>query len=90
LGIKGFEWGKSHHISAVIPAGGGFIRGIPESWVDEFFKKEGFAGEVIDPENPPTFESETAYLDRHGFLSIEEKKYLAKHPEKMEPEIVRE
>ena len=31
-------------------------------------------------------ESEAAYLDRHGLLTASEKKYLASHPELLEPE----
>jgi hypothetical protein len=45
---------------------------------------------AIDPNDPPVFESEATYLDRHGLLSAEEKKHLAKHPELLEPEVVRE
>lgn len=45
-----------------------------------------FKGLAIDPDNPPIFESEAAYLERHNLLTEAEKKYLAKHPEHLEPE----
>jgi len=52
-------------------------------------RKEGdFEGKAIDPDDPPVFESETAYLDRHGLLTPAEKKYLALHPELLAPEKV--
>jgi len=48
--------------------------------------KEGdFKGKAIDPEDPPRFESEAAYLERHGLLSPAELRYLEKHPELAEP-----
>jgi len=34
----------------------------------------------------PLFESEASYLLRHDLLSQQEKKYVALHPELMEPE----
>ena len=55
---------------------GGFDKGIPVSWAE------------IDPEDPPTYESESAFLQRHGLLTEPEKKYLQRHPELMEPETV--
>ncbi len=45
-----------------------------------------FLGKAIAPENPPVFESETAYLQRHGLLTASEKTYIEKHPELLEPE----
>lgn len=50
------------------------------------YKEGHFKGKAIDPENPPVFESETAYLQRHGLLTDAEKKFLEKHPELMDPE----
>jgi hypothetical protein len=47
--------------------------------------EDDFEGVAIDPDDPPTFESEASYLQRHGLLIPEEKKYLAKHPELLEP-----
>ncbi len=52
-----------------------FDRGIPD-----------FA--EIDEDDPPMFESEAEYLRRHGFLTPAETKYLAGHPELLEPEVV--
>lgn len=45
-----------------------------------------FKGKAIDPDDPPLYESEAVFLDRHDLLSPQEKKYLASHPELMEPE----
>jgi len=56
---------------------------IPTSYEDGHFP-----GRAIDPEDPPVFESEAAYLQRHGLLTPAEVKYLTKHPEALEPETV--
>lgn len=50
------------------------------------YKEGHFKGKAIDPNDPPLYESETNYLLRHDLLSAQEKKYLASHPELMEPE----
>lgn len=50
------------------------------------YKEGHFKGKAIDPNDPPVFESEAAYLERHGLLTASEKKWLAGHPEAMEPE----
>ncbi|HAR38567.1 MAG TPA: hypothetical protein DCS09_08385, partial [Porphyromonadaceae bacterium] len=50
--------------------------------------KEGdFAGLAIDPADPPKYESQAAYLRRHGLLTREERAHLGKHPELLEPEM---
>lgn len=49
--------------------------GLPKYWQLEWDKK-----------NPPTFESEAAYLERHGFLTPVERGFLEKNPELMELE----
>ena len=51
--------------------------GLPKYWQLDWNK-----------ENPPTFESKAAYLDRHGLLSPMEKAYLEKHPRLLDPERV--
>lgn len=43
----------------------------------------------VDPDNPPVYESQATYLQRHGFLTEAEKKWLAQHPEALEPEDVK-
>jgi hypothetical protein len=49
--------------------------------------KEGdFSGVAIDPTDPPTFESEAAYLQRHGLLTPAEARHLEKYPELLNPE----
>ena len=45
-----------------------------------------FAGRAIDPNDPPAYESEAAYLKRHDLLSAEEKRRLRKKD--FEPEII--
>jgi hypothetical protein len=50
------------------------------------YKEGDFEGVAINESDPPRFESEASYLQRHGLLTPEEKKYLAKHQELMEPE----
>ncbi|MFH0812215.1 MAG: hypothetical protein V2A69_05190 [Pseudomonadota bacterium] len=51
-----------------------------------YFKEGDFKGKAIDPNDPPVFESEAAFLERHGLLTASEKKWLDGHPEAMEPE----
>jgi hypothetical protein len=53
-----------------------FTMGIPSGWAS------------INEGDPPIFESEAAFLDRHGLLTPQEKKYLASHQELLEPEKV--
>jgi len=51
--------------------------------------KEGyFKGKAPDPLDPPKFESQAAYLERHGLLTAEERRHLNRHPELLEPEAV--
>ncbi len=55
----------------------------------QYWEKGIFTGwDWIDETDPPTFESEAAYLDRHGLLTAAEKKFIEKHPELMKPEKV--
>lgn len=66
-----------------------YERGIPSGWItqDDFdtFGPD-LKGIPFDRRDPPTFESETAYLNRLNFLTPAEKVHLRKHPELMEPE----
>ena len=52
------------------------------------YKEGDFEGVAIDPNDPPRYESEAAYLKRLNLLTPAELKYLDKHLELMEPEIV--
>lgn len=52
--------------------------GIPQHW-DET---------TLDANDPLTFESQAAYLERNNLLSESEKRYIMKHPELTEPEKV--
>ncbi len=68
-----------------------FYKGIPTSWITEDDVRRcgpDFAGKAIDPEDPPIYESQTAYLQRHGLLSPVEIRYIEKHQELFEPERV--
>lgn len=40
----------------------------------------------VAPGDPPLFESQAAYLQRHGLLNEAEKRWLAQHPGALEPE----
>jgi hypothetical protein len=39
----------------------------------------------VDPTDPPRYESEAAYLQRHGLLTAAEKRYLAENPSLLDP-----
>jgi hypothetical protein len=53
------------------------IHFVRQSDVDEFSEEgEDFTGKPIDPKNPPIYESEAAYLRRHGLLTADEKRRL--------------
>jgi hypothetical protein len=52
------------------------------------YREGNFKGVAIDPSNPPRFESQGAYLQRHGLLMDAEKKYLSRHRALLEPEVV--
>jgi hypothetical protein len=52
------------------------------------YQEGHFKGVAIDPADPPRFESEAAYLERHGLLTPAEVRWLAEHPEALEPEVV--
>lgn len=52
--------------------------GLPGDWEDE----------NLDPADPPTFESQAAFLARHGLLSKAEQKWLTANPAALEPERV--
>jgi hypothetical protein len=50
--------------------------GVWESWIEISDGDRQFKGRAVDPENPPIFESQAAYLDRHELLTKSEKKRL--------------
>jgi len=54
------------------------------------YKEGNFKGLAIDPNDPPKHESQAAFLQRHGLLTTEEKRHLAKHPELLELETVQQ
>jgi hypothetical protein len=51
-----------------------FKFGLPDCWWIE-----------VNHNQPPLYESEAAYLKRHGLLTPSEAKWLADHPEALEP-----
>jgi len=54
-----------------------FRKGIPS-----YFRPD------IDPDDPPVYESQAVYLDRHGLLTSAEKAYLKAHPALLQPETI--
>jgi len=52
------------------------------------YKEGNFTGKAIDPSDPPAFESEAVYLERHGLLIPGEVQFMKEHPELRKPEIV--
>src|SRR5262245_43132117 len=62
LRVGGVEQTVWERFPAVVPV---FVRGIPKDW------------DSVDPTNPPRFESESAYLDRHGLLDPGERRRLS-------------
>jgi hypothetical protein len=62
--------------------------GIPTGWLSEFHERHfpHLKGKAIDPDNPPLYESQASYLQRHNLLTDAEMKFVEKHPELLEPE----
>lgn len=66
--------------------------GIPMTWVTPFdveYYGRRFRGQAIDPADPPIYESQAAYVERHGLLLPGERKRLRKadfEPEALLPE----
>jgi hypothetical protein len=67
--------GKGETAPATVPRS---TYGIPNNWDLS----------TIDPEDPPVFESQAAYLDRRGLLTDEERRVLKDALEKWEPEVL--
>lgn len=47
-----------------------------EKWKGGFYEEGDFKGVAIDPSDPPVFESQAAYLDRHKLLTDDERECL--------------
>jgi hypothetical protein len=60
-----------------------FKNGIPESWYPVKDISPPWSKSITH--DRPCFESQAAYLQRHGLLTTAEKQYLKKHPELLEP-----
>ena len=52
--------------------------GLPDNWVIPLYVKWYPDKDIqaIDPNDPPVFESQAAYLDRYKLLTEEEREYL--------------
>src|SRR5579871_2917646 len=59
-----------HEVLAVVPS---FSFGVPSFWLGQKLKPKGVA---LDPDDPPLFESQASYLDRHGLFLPGERKRL--------------
>ena len=71
----------AYEVLNVVPS---FCLGLPDNW-DSFGSERVIA---IDPDNPPLYESQAAYLQLHGLLTTAEKAHLKKHPDLLQPEAV--
>jgi hypothetical protein len=66
--------------------------GIPATWLDDWWAdrlrrdRRGFTGRAYHPGDPPVYEAEAAYLERHGLLFPGERRRLRKRD--FEPEAV--
>ncbi|MGE4194623.1 MAG: hypothetical protein AB7E51_14640 [Pseudodesulfovibrio sp.] len=60
------------------PAYMGVTFGVPDGWCEGDF----------DPSDPPVYESQAAYLDRHGLLTEAERRALEKCSGAFEPEVL--
>lgn len=62
-----------HEVLKYAPA---YVFGIPRYWITPqdtgILGKAGFKGKPVDINDPPLFESQAAYLERHGLLSDRE------------------
>ncbi len=65
-----------HEILAYVPS---FYLGVPKSWIgaDEQHSCSIETAAAIDPQNPPTFESQASYLERLGLFSRGERARLS-------------
>ena len=70
----------SHEVLNYVPA---FSFGLPEAWItdEDVATWPRLAGHAIDPNDPPTFEAEAAYLQRNGLLSTIEARHADFAPE---------
>lgn len=86
-----------HEVLAYRPS---YSWGMPDYWIEAWEityysnrKSETFQAEAYDPNDPPTFESDAAYLGRHGLLTAAERRRLptlltdAKTPAQPKPKL---
>jgi hypothetical protein len=79
-----------HEVLAYVPS---FKFGIPVYWITagevgpaSANRAEPFRGRAIDPDDPPRYESQATFLDRHGLLSAAER--MALPADAFEPEVI--
>ena len=70
----------AHEVSAYVE---NYKFGLPDHWVR---RADWLRGVVVDPSDPPTFESEATYLDRHDLLLPGEREHLG--PDDFAPEVI--
>jgi len=68
----------------------GRARDIHGNLIKNEYHEGHFQGVAISEEDPPTYEGQSVYLERHGLLTEAEKQWLEKHAEAREPEAVTE
>jgi hypothetical protein len=64
----------------------GQARNVRGELIGQEFAGRSFAGQAIDPDDPPTYESEATYLERLGLLRAGERARLT--PQDFEPEVI--
>lgn len=86
--VPSFEYGiPSRWVDAwAVSYYNGRAKDIHGNRIGEQYHEGHFKGVSPDPSNPPLFESQAAYLKRHGLLAPEEGRRLK--PRDFEPEIV--
>lgn len=63
-----------HEVLCFVPR---FSFGVPVGWIDQYWAERG-KGAAIDPDDPPLYESQASYLERHGLFLPGERKRLTK------------
>ncbi len=58
--------------------------------IGDNYQDGDFKGIAYDPDDPPMFESQATYLDRHGLLTADERKVLGPDAFELEPVIFEE
>ena len=75
----------AHEVLACSPS---YHEGIPSSWIEPDDAVRFQCGTAIDRQRPPYYESQAAFLRRHGLLTPLEMQTLANCPQEFEPEVI--